>query len=534
MKLTRFAPALTAVAVVAAATPVLLSTSASAAPAPYKTVKVTPGTGIFDSTFSVETSAKCTDAAAVKYSVSLQGTNLPEDNLIGLADLSTTSGSSFGGYKAPSNSFKSLFDANGISPVANSPYTLTWYCKTSKGVELSTFTSTVTFAASSFDYSNPVAAVPTETSVDAIAGGPFTYGDAVTLSASVAADKGTVSGGTVQFKVDGSNVGAPQAVSAGKASLTTSAIVAGTHTVTADFIAGGGFDSSTGINSQSLSVAKKTSTVTLDSNGIPATATDPAQPNTSAQYAEAIFTAQAPAGVAGTVDFFIDGAKAGSKAVDASGKAVYTDKTLGLGVHPAYAVFKPTDAVNVSGATSATINHTVKLVGAPPVVETLTVEVQPGSLTISLADGEDGQVKLSDPVIDQTGEKFVSTGAIDPVTVTDTRAGDLGWAVQASVSDFAGPKGAKLSGYNLGFTPKKVTTAAHQNLTVGSKVNPALVLAGAKPADAALGLYDARTVATTPAKAGTGTAKLAADLLLQVPTELPPGLYTSTLTITVS
>ena len=173
----------------------------------------------------------------------------------------------------------------------------------------------------------------------------------------------------------------------------------------------------------------------------------------------------------------------------------------------------------------------------PPAVETLNVNVQPGSLVISIATGEDGQVTLTDPTLDQSGDMLVSTGAIDPITITDSRAGDPGWNASASVSDFVNSKdaNAKISGYDLGWTPKVVTTASNMTggFTLGGQVAPALVLAGTKPANAAQGLYDARTFATTTDDHGDGTAKLAADLLLQVPTELPPGLYTATMTFTV-
>ena len=95
---------------------------------------------------------------------------------------------------------------------------------------------------------------------------PATAGASVTLTATVAPASGaTVPTGSVQFQVDGVNVGSPVTVTAGTPSpngtaalVTTAPTVAGSHTVTAVYTATGGFNGSSG--SASLTVNPATAT----------------------------------------------------------------------------------------------------------------------------------------------------------------------------------------------------------------------------------------------------------------------------------
>jgi hypothetical protein len=76
---------------------------------------------------------------------------------------------------------------------------------------------------------------------------PSTAGTAVTFSAVVAAASGTdVPTGTVQFAVDGTALGAEQPLSGGTASVTTSTLTAGAHSITAYYGGDSAFADSTG------------------------------------------------------------------------------------------------------------------------------------------------------------------------------------------------------------------------------------------------------------------------------------------------
>lgn len=72
---------------------------------------------------------------------------------------------------------------------------------------------------------------------------PSLPGDAVTFSYSLAAvaPGAGVPTGTVQFKIDGVNAGAPVALAAGVAQLATSSLSAGSHTVVAEYAGDGNF-----------------------------------------------------------------------------------------------------------------------------------------------------------------------------------------------------------------------------------------------------------------------------------------------------
>ncbi|HET6891147.1 MAG TPA: Calx-beta domain-containing protein [Pyrinomonadaceae bacterium] len=115
--------------------------------------------------------------------------------------------------------------ANGI---AGGPYNVT---ATSKGAASS----------ASFSLTNLQAAT---TTVVTSSSNPSDLTQSVTFTATVTST-GTPTG-TVQFKIDGSNAGSPVSLSGGVATLTTSALTAGIHSVTADYSGDTNFLPSTG------------------------------------------------------------------------------------------------------------------------------------------------------------------------------------------------------------------------------------------------------------------------------------------------
>jgi hypothetical protein len=74
---------------------------------------------------------------------------------------------------------------------------------------------------------------------------PSDFGQSVTLTATVTSGAGTPSG-TVQFKDNGNNLGAPVALNAGVAQFTTSTLASGNHPITADYNGDTNFATSTG------------------------------------------------------------------------------------------------------------------------------------------------------------------------------------------------------------------------------------------------------------------------------------------------
>ena len=109
---------------------------------------------------------------------------------------------------------------------------------------------------------------------------PSGFGHGITLSATVSAlapGAGSPSG-TVQFTDNGSPIGFAVALSGGFASLSTSQLGAGSHTITAEFFGDGNFHASSGgtthtVNAQTPFININTNTFTFDGNAHSATAT---------------------------------------------------------------------------------------------------------------------------------------------------------------------------------------------------------------------------------------------------------------------
>src|SRR5262249_1012143 len=167
-----------------------------------------------------------------------------------------------------------------------------------------------------------------------------------------------------------------------------------------------------------------------------------------------------------------------------------------------------------------------------PGSETLTTTLPAGSLVISV-DG--APVLLPEPQLDPTDTLLTTAGNLNPVTVVDTRAGNLGWTVSGQVTDFTRTEGpGAINGYALGWNPEVTTQAPAQTVIAGAPVLPAAGIApGATPPDPNQGLKTARTLATAPPAAGIGTAVVTAVLHLAAPTSTPAGHYTATLTLTL-
>lgn len=149
----------------------------------------------------------------------------------------------------------------------------------------------------------------------------------------------------------------------------------------------------------------------------------------------------------------------------------------------------------------------------------ITGRVVEGGLTISQ---EQPGVELSAVTLDGTDQH--STGAINTVTVKDTRVAGEGWTLTGKVGALTTPEGATIPADNLTWTPA-VTTADPASHGVPTPGSPGPIGAGA-------------TLATmTNAPAGETTAgAYAADALLDltVPAFQTPGAYSTTLTLSLS
>jgi hypothetical protein len=118
-----------------------------------------------------------------------------------------------------------------------------------------------------------------------------------------------------------------------------------------------------------------------------------------------------------------------------------------------------------------------------------------------------------------TGTYYHATGAINTVTVNDTRTNQANaWSVSGVLADFTGG----LSGSHVGWTPKVVTAGA--GATAGDAVN--------NSPDGGPGLATAQTLGSAADGHSVGSGTLGADLDLKVPNTTPAGEILATLTLT--
>lgn len=154
---------------------------------------------------------------------------------------------------------------------------------------------------------------------------------------------------------------------------------------------------------------------------------------------------------------------------------------------------------------------------------TATVREADGALVLSV-DPNDRTVALPATTLGAAGDRLEAAGALRPVTVTDTRAAKPGWNASGQVSAFAAGAGASFGGKYLGWTPQILAQASGQGVVVGPVAPPGFTSGNGIAGGAVLG--------SAPAGSGRGTARLGAELRLELPTETGAGTYTATLTLT--
>jgi hypothetical protein len=209
--------------------------------------------------------------------------------------------------------------------------------------------STVTYVVSP-----PPASATTSTSLTVSPASPVVQGTPVTVKATITATPAPATvAGTVQFKDGSTALGSPVSVAGGSASLTTSALSVGSHSLTAVF------------TSTAANVSGSTSnTVTYVVNartGAKATNTKLSVfPTPAFQGIPVIFLANvAPANAAGTVQFMDGTTKLGPPVPVFSGFALLITP-LPKGAHSLTAVFAPTKSAAFAPSTSTVVPLTVR------------------------------------------------------------------------------------------------------------------------------------------------------------------------------
>ena len=260
------------------------------------------------------------------------------------------------------------------------------------------------------------AATSTTTALSATPASPQVSGTSVSFTATVS----PTAAGTVQFKDGSTNIGTPQTVSGGQASLATSSLTVGSHSVTATFVP---TDPASFTGSTSPAITYVISP-TPAQNTTTVVSASPASPALSG--VSVAFTATISPAAAGTVQFKDAGTNLGSPATVSGTTATVTTNTLSVGSHSITAVFTPTDPAAFNGSTSAALPFVVNqspaqttstaLSASPasPVVVgtsvTFTATVSPAAA--GTVQFKDGTANLGSPATVSGGQASTSTSAL--------------------------------------------------------------------------------------------------------------------------
>lgn len=301
----------------------------------------------------------------------------------------------------------------------------------------------------------------TSSSNPAFSGAPITY---TAVVAPVAPGAGTING-TVQFAVDGVNLGAPVPVVGGQAVSPVSTQQVGSHNITANYSGDANFAGQSDSLTQLIAAAQTTTSITSNPNpsvfGQPITL-----------RAEVVPNAPATGNPTGFVRFIVDGAN--YDFVELSGQVAETTLTgVGVGPHSIKAVYL-SDDLNFFTSSSQTITQTVnKASTSTSLVSSASPSVfgQPVTFTASVAVNAPGAGAPAGTIVFKDGTTVIGTEPVGPgtggeasITVSDLAVGQH--AISATYSGDASFNGS------AGNAPQQVTRA-QTTVTLESSANPA-------------------------------------------------------------
>ncbi|WP_241566231.1 beta strand repeat-containing protein [Prescottella agglutinans] len=311
------------------------------------------------------------------------------------------------------------------------------------------------------------------TSLTVQAPGSATTGSSVDLSATVSPSNAQ---GSVQFKDNGSNIGAPVAVANGAAVLPHSFASAGAHSIAAEFTGAAGFTNSTAAAHEVMVTDPDVQTSL--SVQAPAAAETGAEVSLSAQVS--------PANAAGSVQFSVNGSPVGAAVAVSNGVAGLPYTFNAAGSFAVTAEF--TGAAGFTNSTAAAQNVTVT---DPDVGTSLSLTVPSAaetgaevnlSATVSPANAQ-GSVQFSVNGSPVGAAVAVSNGAA-ALPYTFNAAGSF--AVTAEFTGAAGFTNSTAAAQNVTVTDPDVGTSlslsAPGSATTGSSVD---LTATVSPANAA-------------------------------------------------
>ncbi len=165
--------------------------------------------------------------------------------------------------------------------------------------------------------------------------------------------------------------------------------------------------------------------------------------------------------------------------------------------------------------------------GGPAIESSVVVTIPPGAVTLTTPYTPSHPLELGDAHVDPATSTYAASVPVEDIVVTDTRAGETGFAVTVTAAPFVrGSGGSFAASYAglVGLTAEQVPGNALQAADVR--------LTDVRPGTP--GLAVPSVFARYPAGAPGGTVHLGGDLIVTgLPTSVAPGRYTTTLTLTV-
>ncbi len=374
-------------------------------------------------------------------------------------------------------------------------------------------------------YPAPVAQ-STTTTLDVAPTSPQVAGTSIGLTAHVAPASAS---GSVQFLDGASPIGSPVAVAGGTAQTSSSSLTAGSHSLTAAFTATnpGAFGDSTS--------AATPFTITQPSAVVTTTALS-VNTGTGVGFSPVGLTATVtPSNAAGKVTF-TDGAAVVGTTAAGSGTFSLTTSALAPGSHTITATFNPTSsaAFTSSQATGTAFDLTQPAIA--PANANVQAAIAPGTLVISTPYTPNNPIDLGTLALNDNATQYSASVGVNGITVTDTRSGDLPWAVSALATPLSNGGPGTIDPQNLGLTNIVPVPVAGNSLTAASVVgtdNPAASPAVAAGAPGSLGLGGGSAHVVLSAGHGIGSIGFNGLLTLNAPSSSPPGTYKGTITLTV-
>lgn len=313
---------------------------------------------------------------------------------------------------------------------------------------------------------------------------PSTYGQAVTMTATVAAaDNGAgIPTGSVTFTDGGNTLGTVPVDNTGTATLNSSSFSVGSHGITASF---------TGTNGWSNSASTpSTQQVNDGTTTAVAGAPNPATFGSSVQFTATITAADNGAGIpTGSVVFTIDGTAGSAVTVDGTGKATYSTSSLSVGSHTVSAAFTGTGGwqnSSGSGGNESVTDGTSTSVGSSPNPSNYSQSV---TFTATVTSAGTGAGVPTGSVAFKEGTTTLATVAVDGSGNAQYSTSTLSFGSHTITASFTGTGGYQ----NSSNTATQVVQDG-TNITVGSSLNPSV-----------MGQSVTFTASVTAANTGAGT-----------------------------